>query len=426
MRFVLVDYLHLAYKCYNMPTMSANIVLDGVQRVVDTVIPTITCKDVWRFSACGKYPTGVFMEGGSCVRQLYFQAVNEFKEAYLAKKGIVSAPDAVAQLGYKGDRKGLSNSQRTGVTLTTELLVRGQNSVYQVSGFEADDLIWTMVQQIKAQYPDAQIDIITCDMDMLPLVDDKVSVYMRGNRTYGVPLCGSQYCMLDKETCEAYAKDECHVRREFNNYYQVTPETWDDFISYRSAFKGVKMPYNAMYLYKMIRGDTSDNVGPAVKGYGPKKMNALFDKMQEDGVDIAKTFRYETPWADMEAVLKNYFNEEELLFIKLNAEGIRPRNDMSPLINLAPRMSDDASITQADTEIDVAQVYYMMTHQQTFTPQNTEQYNRAMMLYDAITKGITFDKPIALRMPVCPELGRFQRALTDYSINLPHTYKNIY
>lgn len=413
-RFELVDYLHLVYKCYNVPPLSCVMYVDGERRVVDTVIPSMTCKDIWRVSSNGKHKTGVFLEGGAPVRKTYFNAVANYKAWYeAAKKGETYAIQPVSgRDGYKAGRSGLTETQKLGVNLTIDRLVKGKVSAYQVAGYEADDLIWVMYKQIRTAYPDAYIDIFTGDMDMLPLVDEKTTVYMRGNRTWAEPMCGLGYCNNCKDTCALYAEDSCKIRREFKNYYQVTPDTWDEFISYRSAFKGFKIPYNSVYLFKMLRGDTSDNVPMVEKGWGAKKWNVVIDQMIADGIDFANTFRYDTPWQTMYNVLIKYFPAETVAFMGLNAEGIRPRGCIGDLINLMPYPNDTATF-------DIQACYTALTTGQTYTPKSDGERQKAMAVFDCIKAGINPVISLRLADPIQPDLGLFQTSLNEFKINLP-------
>ena len=78
-----------------------------------------------------------------------------------------------------------------------------------------------------------------------------------------------------------------------------------------------------MLLFKMIRGDKSDNVAGACKGYGGKKYSALMEKMQEDGVDFPNVFRYGNDFNEvMKPVLDKYFTEEEVEKMEFIYQGI--------------------------------------------------------------------------------------------------------
>ena len=106
--------------------------------------------------------------------------------------------------------------------------------VFQVAGFEADDLIGTISAQIKEK--STQVIIITGDKDLMQLVNDNVNLYM--------PIKGmSDMQMIDKDK----VKDKLGV----------WPEQIID--------------------YKALVGDSSDNY-PGVVGIGPKTAVQLIEE----------------------------------------------------------------------------------------------------------------------------------------------------
>lgn len=282
MRYVLIDYMHLAHKCFNAQPLSATVNINGVPTVVDTTIPTYTIKNIFKYSGRGEFYTAVCFEGGNNKRKQYF-----------------SEGSSVDGSGYKGNRGAYKGAFYEGVNLATHLLVNGCVSCYRQGGLEADDMIYSLVQQIKAVDTKTPIDIVTNDADLLPLVDEQVSVYMRGTREY--------------------ANAGCPTLRL---YYQVTPETWEEYLSYTSAYKNFIIPYNSMLLYKLIRGDRSDNIAPAVKGYGGVSYSKLMERMIADGVDFPNIFRYGKPFEIMRQVLLNYFTPEEVARMEYIYNGI--------------------------------------------------------------------------------------------------------
>lgn len=279
-RYVLIDYMHLAHRCFSAEPLSTTVKIDGDMRVVDTTIPNYTIKNIFRYSGQGRFYTGVFFEGGSSERKKYFAESSEE--------------------GYKGNREKRRGSFYKGADLSMQLLYNGKVSIYRYTGLEADDCIYSVVKKIQAVDKVTPIDIITNDSDLLPLVDDQVSVFMRGTRQY--------------------AEDGAPERRL---YYQVTPNSWQDFVEYASAYKGFYIPYNSMLLFKLIRGDKSDNVPPAIRGYGRKKFTALMLRMEDDGVDFQNTFRYGVDFDEVIApVLSNYFKPDEIERMKFIYNGI--------------------------------------------------------------------------------------------------------
>jgi hypothetical protein len=291
MRYVLIDYMHLAHRCIQAEPLSATVNIGGELRVVDTTIPNYTIKNIYNYSSRGSFYTGVFFEGGASERKAYFAK----------QQGAIGATEG--KEGYKGNRNNNKGSFFEGIALTLNLLHNGEVSLYRQEGYEADDLIASMVQKIKSVDKLTPIDIITNDSDLLPFVDEQVSVYMRGTREYAEP--GQPARRL---------------------YYQVTPETWTEYLSYTSAFRNYIIPYNSMLLFKMIRGDKADNVAGACKGYGGVKYTSLMNRMESDGVDFASIFRYGLDFDEvMRPVLANYFSEAEMDYMKFIYIGISPK-----------------------------------------------------------------------------------------------------
>ena len=285
MRYVIIDYMHLAHRCYNTQPLSALVKDDATGQLVnvDTTIPNYTIKNIFNYGGRGEYYTAVCLEGGNNQRKAYF-----------------SDGASIDGSGYKGNRGGYRTPFYDGVNLTVSILVNGRVSCYRQEGFEADDMVYSLVKRIKEVDSRTPIDVITNDADLLPLVDNQVSVYMRGNREYAAP--------------------GCPTRRL---YYQVTPENWEEYLSYTSAYRDFYIPYNSMLLFKMIRGDKSDNIAPAVKGYGGKKYSELMTRMVADGVDFPNVFRYGVDFDTVMApILLNYFTQEEVARMRYIYTGI--------------------------------------------------------------------------------------------------------
>lgn len=288
-RYVLIDYMHLAHRCIQAEPLSATVKIGDEVRVVDTTIPAYTIKNVHRYGGQGRYFTGVCFEGGSSRRKQYFSK----------QQGQIGATDGS---GYKGNRQAQRGSFYEGINLAINLMNNGSVSLYRVEGLEADDCIASLVAKIKSVDTTTPIDIITNDADLLPFVDDQVSVYMRGTRQFAQQ--GSP---------------------EHRLYFQVTPDSWDDYVSYASAFRDFLIPYNSMLLFKMLRGDKSDNIAGAVKGYGGVKYSNLMQLMQQDGVDFPTIFRYNVDFEELiRPVLIRYFTKEQVDYMRFIFDGIKP------------------------------------------------------------------------------------------------------
>ena len=303
-RFVILDYMHRVYKTVAVPPLSHKVNFNGTEVEVDTTIPTHTIKAVFSFSGKGSYPIVVCLEGGCPDRVAYFAG---------------NQPTAKKGEGYKDGRGRLSSVMRDGIELAVGILNDGGVACAMEIGAEADDYIINIVAALKQQGITDPIDVITGDRDMLPLVDEQVSVYMNNPRTYSEPGCPS-----------------------LRGYFQVTPRSWDSYISYASEYKGFDIPYNAVLLYKMIRGDKADNI-KGLKGYGGVKFSSIVAQMREAGCPFDRIFRYGVDFDTMLAPLLNcVLTPEEVEVSKFIYTGISPRvvagGDITKLV--MPRQID--------------------------------------------------------------------------------------
>lgn len=290
-RYIIIDFLHLAHRCIKLPRMTATVKCNGEIKKIDTTIANSTIKNIWRYSGKGLFPTAVCLDGGS------------WRKNYFAKGFEDVDGEQTGSSEYKANRETQDNPFYQGVNNTIMLLMNGKVSLYRKTGMEADDLLYSLVRKIKEVDTTTPIDVITNDSDILPLVDEQVSVYIRGTREHNV-----EGCPIVK------------------GYFQVTPETWDEYISYSSYYRNFKLPYNSILLYKIIRGDTSDTVPMAVKGYGAKKFVEFLDKLKADGCDFSKVFRYGKDFdTEIAPWLVKYFTEDEMRRIKFVYEGINLR-----------------------------------------------------------------------------------------------------
>lgn len=114
------------------------------------------------------------------------------------------------------------------------------------------------------------IDVMTNDADLIPLVDDTVSVFLRSKK--GTEAESPEYERL--------------------HYVQVTPKNYQRVVEGLSNYKKFEVPYNTLLLHKLLRGDSSDNIGGVKKRFPPKVYNSIIEQMKSDWVDIYDAFRY--------------------------------------------------------------------------------------------------------------------------------------
>jgi DNA polymerase-1 len=140
---------------------------------------------------------------------------------------------------YKIGRKPMPEELAAQLPRVHEVVAAFNIPVFEVEGYEADDVIGTLVEQAKAlKVKNLEIIIVTGDQDALQLVEEKVKVYMPGR--------GKQPAQLF---------DPQSVRLK----YGVAPEQ--------------------IIVLKALAGDASDGI-PGVKGIGDKTAAQLINQYQ--------------------------------------------------------------------------------------------------------------------------------------------------
>ncbi len=124
---------------------------------------------------------------------------------------------------YKAGRAKMPDGIASQMPLMKNVLVAFNIPIFEKEGFEADDLVATIALKARAE---AQVYILSGDLDNLQLVDEKVKVYTMG-----------------KGIKESVIYDEARVKERFG----VSPVQMNDF--------------------KALTGDNSDNI-PGVPGIG--------------------------------------------------------------------------------------------------------------------------------------------------------------
>lgn len=310
--------MHIPHIAKIMPPLSSTVMIDGQPLTINTEIATYAVKRVWNMSGKGDYHTAVLFDGthlGGSFRKEYFRALNQ-------KRGI--------EKEYKGSRRELPEFFNA-VEVAQRLLINGELSIYREPKLEADDLVASIIYYIRYELGDftTPIDIICNDADLLPYVDDQVSVYMRGGRTYND--LGSP---------------------SLRKYFQVTPESWHDYLGGTSAYKKYHIPFNSVVLHKLIRGDTSDEFEGATKGFGPKTYNNLMYQMEDDEVDFSTIFRYGVDFdAVVSPVLSKYFDEETVQYMGEIYRGMSPITSLDGQNWLYKEMEKPLMISEGSLQI---------------------------------------------------------------------------
>jgi DNA polymerase-1 len=128
--------------------------------------------------------------------------------------------------GYKATRERAPDELRSQIPIAQEMLEAMRIPVFQMEGFEADDVLGALARRAEAQGREALI--VSGDLDILQLVSDK-----------------TRACITRRGVTDAVRYDEKAIRER----YSLSPSQLVDL--------------------KALRGDTTDNI-PGVPGIGEK------------------------------------------------------------------------------------------------------------------------------------------------------------
>ncbi len=204
------------------------IIIDGnaiIHRSFHALPPTLRTKD------------GVLVNAVYGFTSFLLKALSEFKPEFiiltLDKAGPTFRHEAYAE--YKATRTKAPDELYEQIPLVKDVAKAFDIPIFELTGFEADDLIGTLSKQAE-QEKNLETIIMTGDMDTLQLVDDKVKVYT-----------------MSRGLSDSILYDESAVIER----YGLKPDQIID--------------------YKALRGDPSDNI-PGVRGIGEKTAVELLQK----------------------------------------------------------------------------------------------------------------------------------------------------
>lgn len=183
-------------------------------------------------------PKGIVTNAVFGVSSILIKTIKEMKPDYIAAafdlKGPTFRHDKFAE--YKAHREKAPQELYNQIPLVKEVLTAFGVPIYEKEGYEADDLIGTLVMKAKNK-KDTQTIIATGDLDALQLVDGKKVVVFT----------------LRKSVNDTVVYDEDAVFAR----YGLKPEQLND--------------------YRGLKGDPSDNI-PGVPGVGEKTAADLIQK----------------------------------------------------------------------------------------------------------------------------------------------------
>lgn len=200
----IVDFQYLYYKYKNL--LAIGRLRELSYNGKDTTLQYYTIKEIEKFSESGKIPTCVCFDSKAKKRE-------ENSE-------------------YKSNRKStLDLSDFDTINEIKEILKQAGYEVYKLEGYEADDLVAKLAEELYNRYD--KIHIYTVDKDLLQLVNRKVDVNLfRAGKGY-VTVTMDNFCVTTEKLFKTY------------------------------------IPLNFIKLFKCMCGDTSDNI-KGIKKFGPK------------------------------------------------------------------------------------------------------------------------------------------------------------
>jgi DNA polymerase I len=216
-------------------------------------------------------PEGMLVNAAFGFARILLTAIRDMKPTYLSV--VFDHPEPTFRhkeyKDYKAHREKMPDDLIPQIGLTKEIVENLNIPQFEMSGYEADDLIGTLSQQ-----SDQKTVIVTGDQDMFQLVNDKIHVWL--------PPRG-------KHPADEY--DRAKVYKKLGVY----PEQVIDM--------------------KALMGDSSDNI-PGIRGIGPKSAVTLLQEFQTlDGIYQAVDVAEKHPHILKGALLKKLREGREVAYL---------------------------------------------------------------------------------------------------------------
>jgi len=213
------------------------------------------------------------------------KAIRELEPDYLAACYDLPEPTFrhIAYEKYKAKRPKMDEGLAMQINRSRDILKAFNIPVYDSSGFEADDILGTIVENLKSQISNLKIIVASGDLDTLQLVkNNDVVVYT-----------------LSKGIKEAVTYNEEAVKKRFGFSPKLTPD------------------------FKALKGDPSDNI-IGVPGIGDKSASELIQKFTTIE-NIYKKLKKDKKALEKKGIKPRIIklleeNEEEAMFSKTLAE----------------------------------------------------------------------------------------------------------
>ncbi len=234
---------------------------------------------------------------------IFFRAIRELKPDY-----IVATFDRIEPTfrhkqykDYKAKRKKAPQDLYDQIPKIKNILKVLDIPIFEKPGFEADDLIGTIAKKVKQQEKDIKIYILTSDLDIFQLIDEKTQIYN-----------------LSKGIKDIEIFDEKKVIEKFD----FSPKQIIDF--------------------KSLAGDASDNI-PGAEGIGNRTAVKLI-KEYETVENLYKVLKKGEAWDLTSKIRENLIKNEKQVFLSYKLATIDQSVDIDFNLKKSEYISPSANL----------------------------------------------------------------------------------
>ena len=234
---------------------------------------------------------------------IFFRAIRELKPDY-----IVATFDRIEPTfrhkqykDYKAKRKKAPQDLYDQIPKIKNILKVLDIPIFEKPGFEADDLIGTIAKKVKQQEKDIKIYILTSDLDIFQLIDEKTQIYN-----------------LSKGIKDIEIFDEKKVIEKFD----FSPKQIIDF--------------------KSLAGDASDNI-PGAEGIGSGTAVKLI-KEYETVENLYKVLKKGEAWDLTSKIRENLIKNEKQVFLSYKLATIDQSVDIDFNLKKSEYISPSANL----------------------------------------------------------------------------------
>ncbi|KMT21526.1 DNA polymerase I [Clostridium cylindrosporum] len=124
---------------------------------------------------------------------MLFKIVNDIKPNYIAAAFDRKAPTFrhIEYKEYKAGRKKMPDELRVQMEPAKKLLEAFNIGIYEIDGYEADDIIGTIARKFEGE--ELKVIIITGDKDSLQLISENTNIYLTKKGTTDIEVCDINY-----------------------------------------------------------------------------------------------------------------------------------------------------------------------------------------------------------------------------------------